>query len=211
MADEPTSANRSERLARLAQRQSPRSTPSAGQRVRRGHRAGATRILSAGLSTAAFLAFVAAFAARPPVWSAATAAATPPPVSASPSTAPPITQAPPTPVPPTSVPPAPPETIVVYQTVHRTVYVDDAGRPVDPNAAGTTPAAPSPAPAPEPSPAATVPQRATRTQRAVAAPPGDPAPTAPPPPPPAAAPAPTAAPPPPPPPPPPPSCSGSSC
>ena len=168
MADEPTSANQSERLARLAQRQSPRSTPTAGARVRRGHRGGATRILTAGLSTAAFLAIVAAFAARPPAWSTATAAATPVPVTSSPTTAPPVTAVTPIPVPPS---PAPPETIVVYETLHRTVYVDDAGHPVDPDAMGTMPGAPPPAPAPEPSPAATVPPAAVaRTQRAAAVP-----------------------------------------
>ena len=246
--DQSTTASQADRLARLAERRSGQartganhatsSTPtaSAPQTVgttlgrvpssstkRRAHKAGASRILSVGLSTAMCLSIVAVLAANPPKWSAPTKVAAVGPAPAAPApTSPPSTAA--AAAATASAPPPPPQTVVVYKTVHRTVYVYDpppagavpageaapgspAGAPPAPGASPTpaAPAQPTPA-APPPAPAAAAPPPSPRPTSAPKAPPPTAAP--PPPPPPTTA---APAPPPPPPPPPPPSCSGSTC
>ena len=157
-------------------------------RTRRRHPAAIARILTTGLAGAAMFGGVAAFAesaSRPTL----TTRPTEPPV---PETAPvtlPVTEPPTLPV--TSAPPVP-STIVVVQTVHRVVYVDENGNPIDPGADPGASADTTPAPAAGRSP---TPSKASHKNASSGAPAqAPPAPSAQPAPAPAPAPAATAAP-----------------
>lgn len=194
--------DQAERLRRLAERRSGASDPAAPPapapaEVRRTmvpttanrgrHAAPAGRVLAAGLTASAFFGGYACMSANPPSWLHD---------SASSSTNPPTTL----PVPAITVPPsttAPPTTIVV-QTRHHPVYVDQYGKPIDPDVV----------------PGATPPRSSTNTTRAGGTAPvkgGGTTPSAPSAPAPAPASPPVTATPKPPPPPPAPPCSGSKC
>lgn len=185
-----------------------RGTPPIAVRPnRRRHVAAAGRVLAAGASASAFLLIVAGLAAHPPAWASGTASGTAGAPEA--TTAVPTTVVPPptVPPPPPTLPPVP-ETVVVVEQVHRRVYVDQFGNPVDPNALPAG-AAPTPDGAPPSGGGSASPPPRSGGAPATSAPPsggGAPPPAAAPkpaPPPTAAAPKP--------PPPPPPKCTGSKC
>ena len=124
-----------------------------GGRARRGP-AALTRLAATGISTAGGLALVGVMAAStgPPAPTADAASVSGPAVSE----------------PQPSV--APPGSVVIIE-VHRTVYVDEAGNPVDPASVSSTVAAPgvgtTPTTGPRRSTTTTTPGRVTSTTAAV--------------------------------------------
>lgn len=184
------------------------------RRVRR-HPAAAARILAAGTSGSMFLGVIAALAANPPDWSSAQDTTPDPSEAALPvpevvgtdsapletDPAPPVqyTMVPPldpslgqwveVPVDPAAPlpegPPPVPETIVVVETIHRTVYVDENGNPTAPPDDGATPPSTSPpAGSPSPTPTTRPSGGGSPTTRPAPTPTTRPAPPPPPPPPP---------------------------